>query len=510
MFTTATISRASEARPGLPRRQPKEITGHFEERITGRYRTIPAKQLALAWWCFMEGHITRRALRVYFAAHEMAEQRCYGRTRSSREKPVYRADQVQHLIGGSNSERSARKLSSDMRQLAALGLVTIETHSIRFTNSIDTLTVGEGESEAFATFLATIPNRSRIVPVPRRMLRALAAGFGKAQTAYIIGALICSVFWHRSSGLYRVDGRMKGSWLAKTFGISRAAVTQARAHLIELGWLRPLEVPWWAAQKYGVHDVVNVHWSPSDAAEASTETLTDLPPDSVDNTEAIEEIAAPESGSRLRNSAPQSGSPCLNRSLSTRSLNTRRLGTPPDHPDLGDRKKKNTAPPTIRDVKLHDLRDTDRLMELHRQAVTLGLARGGEAGMLDFLSLANRARMRGKSPGALFVWLLREKKTAFITAIDEEAGAQRLREHHNGSCVRSSTHDGTRAEQLLSAEEQSYENCIHAARKHRIRDPYRVAQQVLNWSREQWEVAKMSYDATQARHWIAVEDSRSN
>ncbi len=79
-MTTATLERAPQARPARPRRPYKQITGHYEERIEGRYRAIPARQLALAWWCLMEGHISPRALRVFFAAHEMAEQRRYGRT----------------------------------------------------------------------------------------------------------------------------------------------------------------------------------------------------------------------------------------------------------------------------------------------------------------------------------------------------------------------------------------------------------------------------------------------
>lgn len=64
-------------------------------------------------------------------------------------------------------------------------------------------------------------------------------------------------------------------------------------------------------------------------------------------------------------------------------------------------------------------------MGLHRQAVELGLARAGAGGRLDFVAQAERARARGRRAGALFFWLLRERKTLFITQADEGEAAQR-------------------------------------------------------------------------------------
>ena len=70
-MTTATRSQAqAEGRQPVPTR----VT---EEGITGRYRPITTHQLAITWWLYGEGHITRRQLRVAFAAHEMAERRRY-------------------------------------------------------------------------------------------------------------------------------------------------------------------------------------------------------------------------------------------------------------------------------------------------------------------------------------------------------------------------------------------------------------------------------------------------
>ena len=93
-------------------------------------------------------------------------------------------------------------------------------------------------------------------------------------------------------------------------------------------------------------------------------------------------------------------------------------------------------------------------------------------------------------------------KNEFITLSGEEAGAERLREHHNGPVVRSSESDGVQTERVLSADEQIVERCIHVVKKCRVSDPFRVAKKAYAWTREQWDVAKWSYDATQTRQWL--------
>jgi hypothetical protein len=51
----------------------------------------------------------------------------------------------------------------------------------------------------------------------------------------------------------------------------------------------------------------------------------------------------------------------------------------------------------------------------------------GEAGRLDFLALAERARASGNQPPKLFVWLLKHKRFDFIAQANEDAAAARLR-----------------------------------------------------------------------------------
>lgn len=505
-MTTTLLPQAKPKATAPPRKPRRQAPRHYADQIEGRYRPIHAHQLALAWWCYQERLISFRQLRTWFAAQEMVERRNYGRTRSSKEAPVFPIEELLSLIGGRGNPRTERDVQRELRQLHELGLLKASTHELRFAKSIDELSVGEGGSERFAAFLQEIPNRK--VPVPRRIIRALAGGFRQADTAYVIAFLIRAVHWKASEQRFTVDGRMLLGKTAQLFGLTHRAFSAARTHLRQLGWITSLEVPQYLANRYGVHDVVNVDWAP----EAAN--------DCVDNPSGAGD-------GDVRSSTPsarfdvRSSSPDLTRKLPTEIENTRR----PEQPDRSgvsfkkDQKKssaKKLAPATIHDIQPHDLDDTDRLLELHRQFVAKGQAPGGESGRLDFLSLANRARTRGHNPGGLLRRLLQLGKTNWITLADEEVAARRLRIHLNGEDERNrqgtSEKIGGGGEQAdkrrLTGDQWNVERCILAGRKTRI-DPQRVAARCLGWTEEEWICHKFSYDAAQAReqNWHGTNES---
>lgn len=511
-MTTTTHPQAPGGAPA--RTGPEEITGTYCHEIEGRYRRITTHQLAMVWWLHLAGHITRRQLRCYFAGHEMAERRRYsGPERNGHAR--YGLQELKALVGGRGSETADRDLSADVKRLGELGLVRISAHSITFASSIEQIAL-EGTLEDFWAFFQALPNRGRSVPVPRRTLRALAAGFSRAVTAYMIAALIRSVFWHKrpgGGGEYRIDGRTKLAWVAQVFGVSRRAVTDARAHLIELGWLDPRETPQWALNRWGVHDVVNVDWSPSEGQLAEV-------PEPVDNS-APEGVSA--SGGSATPPAPSSAgsaSPCLNRSaLPSGDLKTRKPGAPapgpagdciPSTAESGSREKmqrpaRPTGKPNIRDIRPEDLKDPEALRELRAQAVGLGFAFAGEGGELDFFALAHRALTRGQRPGALFFDLISKHRTAFITIADEEAARTQLRELRDGPAA--DTRRGGEGERPaaprrpeLTEEERIVEACIQVAKQHHIEDPFRVARRAKGWTRDQWDHAYLSYRTAQMRH----------
>ncbi|MEM6674819.1 MAG: hypothetical protein AAF726_18370 [Planctomycetota bacterium] len=462
--------------------------------------------------------MTLRQLRCYFGLHEMVERRRYTRRA---ERPLFTITELSRLVSGRGSETALAALRTDLRRLSALGLAHAQPHEITFPAAFGAL---ESECSAYLDAVGEGRSLTRPVPVPRRLLRALAGGFRRADTLYIVATLLRSLFWKKREGCITTDGRIKSSWVAEHFGLSLRAVKGARAHLREIGWLRDLEAPHWLVQRYGAHTLVNVHWSPAGEQTA----------DEVDTPGAVGEGRGtdPQGGSAPRTAESRGGSAPPRQDQNTplkRNLNTRRpaQGAGPtgvlakDQGGEGERGRgteregrsvtTQAAPPSIRDVQPHDLRATDRLLELYRQACDVGLAKGGEAGRMDFLSFAHRARARGNRPGAMLVWLLREQKREFITLSDEEAAARTVREHNDGPDTRASGHDGcpdalrsARDERGLSEDEQVVERCIRTAkdRRVRVRDPFVIARKVKGWSRERWETAYWSYQRTQAQQWV--------
>ena len=517
-MTTATLPKAARGPGRGPARRPRlrHQGRHFEDHIEGRYRVIPASQLAHVWWLFSAGHINKLELRIWFALQEAVERRQYGRTRNTREKPVFTIDEIQRLVGGRGNVRSTRKQQAALRHLGEIGLVTVSKHSIVFAKSTDIAAVGEGRSTGFQGFLDAIPNNARTVPVPRRLLRALAAGFSKGDTAYVIAFLLHAVFWHRDVKRYTVDGRMKLAKTSRLFGLSPRAFTDARARLIDLGWIKPLEVPWYLANRYGVHDVVNVHWSPTCGDKVAANDAA-----AVDNPTAMGEGSDTGSASPNPGFDTGSASPDLTGSLPTEIENTRRPTQTAGTNGVSQTKDRKKAAPelgpvTMHDIKPKDLEDTERLFELHRQFVAKGLAHAGKAGEMDFLSLANRARARGRNPGGMLRRLLELGKTEWITISDEEQASKRMREHLNGpdkrdpqTAWRYSASGGARIQKRNLSEDQLFvERCIQTARKCRVH-PSRVSARMKQWTREQWNLAELDYRSAQARdqQWYGPDDA---
>jgi hypothetical protein len=552
-------------RRSTPRRA-NTSKGIWTDQITGRFRKITVHQLAMTYWCYQAGHITLRQLRVTMAAHEMAERRRYTDPVNGPERPLYGLDEIKSLVGGRGSKTADAELSADVRTLARLGLATITDHAIGFAVSVDQLRLdGTDDLDGFWSMFNQLPHPRRSVPVPRRMLRALAAGFTKGMTAVVIATLIRSLFWHRSrggEGAYRTDGRTKREWIAEVFSIAPRTVTDARSRLIELGWLIPQETPQYLLNRYGTHDAINTDWSPADSTPASSEALTaplSFPtapnkpattqgdPDSsggVNTTKPIQPAhRAPsaeneppqhnglgqtphtgESASPNRDFSGRSASPDLNRSLPlTGNKNTRkpapmRAGPTGASPSSagGSRKKKiggSGLKTSIRDIRAGDLEDMGRVLELYRQAVGLGMAKSGEGGRLDFVALAQRARSKGRKAGALFFWLLRENKTEFITLADEDEAGRRIKAHLYGSTNKRERWGGQTQQGRGSPPPEATEYtdderfvlaCIRVANQKRIADPFDIAR-MKGWSRDQWDQAHAAYQQKQLDQWKQAE-----
>ena len=473
----------------------------------------------MAWWLYRDRHITMRQLRVWFAAHEMDERRRYAK---QAERPLYGLDEIKALVGGRGTKSADRDLSADVKALGRLGLVKISAHRIEFAVSIDQIAVEN--VGGFWDMLALIQNQRRTVPVPRRTCRALAGGLRPAMMAVMVALMIRGLYWHRSRnqeqashgnsqsaasgrravGGYRVDGSTKRSWIAEVFGVSERAVTDARARLIEIGWITPdADQPQWHLNRYGARDAINVHaFGPTDSSESS----------------GGGEQAEPsgQSASPSADFSAGSASPCLNSSASpTGNKNTRRPAPTRSGPvppgagvsietRKGSRKEKSL--PDLRNITPDDLKDTHRLLELHRQAVEQGHPVGGEAGRLDFLALADRAQACGNNPVRLFAWLLKQRRFEFITHANEDAASERLRALRDGPRKRGrGVDEWDRSPQpkpmTLGDDDKVVLACIRTAKQHRGVEPFTLARRFKGWTRDRWDEAHAAYQQKELERW---------
>lgn len=502
--------------------------GERTSRIEGSFRRVTVEQLTLAWWLYQSGHITRRQHRVYMAAHELAEQRRYMRTDKPGRKPRYTVEEFATLICGQGSEQAIRELRGDMRRLARIGLVMIAAHEISFAACADEITLievkGAGEGDdglgGLRAMLDAMPNPRRSVPVPRRLLRAMAAGFSRGVMALITAVLIRGLYWHKETSDYRTDGRYKLSWVAKHFGIGRRTATEARNTLIELGWLEPLEVAQWEMNRWGLRDRIVPGWSHThkdkdkendnaqEEAGEGGESATPGHENEAGSASPVltDSLPLPGNDSPTRTLRHARNRPGVSRSSTREGRQSRRRVSGGREGSGGSREAKipgNNTPPNIRDIRSGDLSDATRLLELHRQACALRLASSSEAGRLAFMALAQRARSRGSKPGAMLAWLLRERKHAFITLSDEDQAGRMLREHLHGD----QTQDPDRQRwggtvrpvvpNEFSEQERTVAACLRVSKSRRIADPYTLARQTKGWSREQWETALDGFNAKQ-------------
>ena len=215
----------------------------------GGYQLIPAVRLALAWWAYHEKLIRLVDLRVWFAAWEMRARRC------RRPAPLPRRfgfGELQGLTG-----LSLKRLKASLRRLEDAGLLAWSESAIAFPVSIEGVPLTD--RDGFRDFLDRIPNRRRLVPVPRRILRLLAGGCRPALIATILGHLFRCLYL--KDGQCLPVGRVKASWIADTFGVGLRRVKQARQELVAMGWLIPLDSRQWALNRWGALIRINLDWS---------------------------------------------------------------------------------------------------------------------------------------------------------------------------------------------------------------------------------------------------------
>ncbi len=380
----------------MPRVGTEKGTEVWRERIEGGYRRISVMQLCMSWSLYIRGRISRRDLRVWFACHELEERRCMVERGG---KVSFTAEEIGVVTGG----LSPRDVRASLRSLESVQLVQARKSRMRFAKTPSDL---RNEDAAAATeMVSRIVNRRRIIRVPRRLVRELAAGMSKAVMATVYAHLIRCVYFRAAKSRYRTDGRCKASWIAKTFSVSERAVVTARRKLVERGWLTVLESSQWQLNRYGLRLSVELDWS---SVPLKVRPQSSCPP--------------PETAGLT--SCPRANSTLLRKN---RNLASRGKG-------IGVRertKRAGTWWPGRLDVR--DLVEPERLERLCRRLAAKGTIGEGLAEKQRVAAAAARAiRKANRNPCGLFCTIIRDELWHHIAERDDRRGIKMLNSQAKG------------------------------------------------------------------------------
>ena len=195
--------------------------------------------------------VSRLLPRVYFALVEIAQRRGQGRSKATRVH--YGPQEVCQLIGLEDNPRNRGWIRRAVTLLREADLVQWEKDRLQIRTRFPDV--------GMSSMAEQIKRSARRVPVPRRLLRRLAAA-GRAEMATLLGALIRCVHNHRY--VIRRAGRLQVTWVASVFGLSRSAIISAKKKLLGEGILVEHSTPQWEMNKagWGVRTTINVDWSP--------------------------------------------------------------------------------------------------------------------------------------------------------------------------------------------------------------------------------------------------------
>jgi hypothetical protein len=339
----------------------------------GGFVFVSAAGLLATWWSYKAGLIEFRDVRAWLACHELKARRC---TLEKGRLPRYSEPELGRLIGGVGGEH----VRVTLRRLQSASLVTWSN------TSIDLRTTTESLPSDAVSFVESVRNHRRRIPVPRPLVRLLARERKPVLVATALGHLLRCMYFRK--GQCEPLGLCKASWVADVFGVDERNVKAARSELEAKGVLVREQTPQLVMNRHGLAVRINLDWPG----------------------------AAVESPPRPALSTTQSPRPRETGISSSRRSENQKLGAP----SPSGVRKRTRGEPDIRRVTLGDLESPHRTLDLHRQAARAGYIGMCEADRLLVLALATHARVHAKrnAPG-MFISAIRNRRW-YLNQEDED------------------------------------------------------------------------------------------
>jgi hypothetical protein len=459
----------------------------------GGYQAIGVGQLAMAWWAYREGHITKLELRCWFACWELEVRR---RLSGGKYKPA--VEGLRQLVGGPADERGRAMVRAAVNRLLAVGLLrSCGEQGITFAESPDELRVDDRSS--LVEMFAELSSPNRKVPVPRRMIRRLAGGLSRSRMATVIAHLMRCLFYKKGEGCTS-SGCCKASWIARVFGVTERSVYDARRYLVvELGWLTTQESTQRVLNRDGLWVTIDLAWGPEGRTEVPVESpAIESPAVESPAIESTGQGEAPPEEPRIEFAGPpadfaaQFSGPMEDKNPLTGSKDQKPAGGGAPGFSISKPEEKK---PTLLDITLEDLRNAKQLGQLHAEAVERELVTSSEADRLKFFAGAVHAQSVGANPTRLFAWMIWKGRWDFITQADEDEAISRLKKSQRVDLPQP-TAELERGGPMLSQDARLVREVRAVLRRKGIHvDPFAAVRQHLpGWTRERWDAAVAEAD----------------
>jgi hypothetical protein len=346
------------------------------------YKTLTPRQIGSLLFTLSRRRIPWTAARVWLACWEMTaireavvRQRRHKRDRRAL-TPNYTREEIGELTG-----LNRRMVTRGLGQLQKARLLEFRSDNLTFPT--------EALADAAETVEDLAGSRSprRPIPVPRAVLRFLAAQPTAALGRVMLGYVARGLTIDRKGGAIRSAGSVKASWLSEVLGLSQRSVRYAQKELKRLGWICPDRASTqWKLNRTGAWFCIRLDWAPG-VAPLRVEIGTPAAPLRED-----QKTPSEDQNQKLVFSGRKEGEPNLNRILES------------------------------------DLHDRARLRVLFRQAVQRGWLRHCQSDALNFLAAAVRARTTpARDPVRVFVHLVRNRCWKHITQEQEDQARRSLR-----------------------------------------------------------------------------------
>jgi DNA-binding IclR family transcriptional regulator len=312
---------------------------------------------------------------------------------------------------------NARSVARALGRLQRIGLVEFKATAITLAD------LPMPEAGETIRDLAGGRSARRPVPVPRTVLRFLAAHETAALGRVMLGYICRGLSIDRVGGALREAGTVKASWLAETLGLSVRSVRYAQAELREMGWIgKDVGSKQWKLNRHGAWFCINLDWAPVAKSGVAFETgkgALDCVPIARPTPESCTPVAPPKEDRKT---------PSESKDRRTASGLCKTDAKP--NPKISPPKSATLPRPTLRDIRREDLHSEGRLRELFAQAVAKGWVKNCQADALNFFGAAVRARNAGNGdPVRIFVSLVRRRLWNHITQAQEDEARRTVQRH---------------------------------------------------------------------------------